>query len=74
MDDDLLPPRPDQVRKAQELYEELQEMDNQLKIWEMVIDFLGSGDFLLIILTVAVGITLVKSVKVIDKKINKTDD
>lgn len=73
MDIDLRPPNTAQIRKAQEIYQELQDMDNQLKIWEMIIDFLASGDFLLIILTVAIGVAIVKSVKVIDKKINGPD-
>lgn len=70
MSDELPPPSASQIRRAQEIYEELNEMDQQLKITEMILEFLGSGDFLMIILTVAIGITLVKSVKVIDKKIN----
>ena len=49
-------------------------MQNELKIWEMVIDFLGSGDFLLIILTFFVGVALVKSVGVVDRYINKPKD
>jgi hypothetical protein len=63
---------PHRARQAQEIYQELQEMDNQLKIWEMIIDFLGSGDFLLIILTMFIGVALVKSVGVVDRYINVT--
>ena len=70
----LMPPSPTQIRKAQEIYQELQDMDNQLKIWEMIIDFLASGDFLLIILTVAIGIAIVKSMKVIDRYLNGSHD
>ena len=70
MNIDVLPPNTAQIRRAQEIYQELQDMDNQLRIWEMIIDFLASGDFLLIILTVAIGVAIVKSIKVIDKKIN----
>ena len=69
----LMPPSPARIREAQEIYQELQDMDNQLKIWEMIINFLASGDFLLIILTVAVGVAIVKSVKVIDRYLNGSD-
>ena len=69
---DLPPPNTAQIRRAQEIYEELNEMDQQLKIWEMIIDFLSSGDFLLIILTVFTGIALVKGVKVLDRWLNGT--
>ena len=74
--DELPPPSPWQLKKWEKNYEELIEMQNELKIWEMVIDFLSSGDFLMIILTVFVGITLVKSVKVVDRYLNgeKKDD
>ena len=69
--DELPPPSPWQLKKWEKNFEELQQMQNELKIWEMVIDFLGSGDFLLIILTFFVGVALVKSVGVVDRYINK---
>lgn len=70
--DDLPPPRPSQLRKAQEIYQELQEMDNQLKIWEMILEYLASWDFIFVILTVFVGVALIKSIKVVDRYINET--
>lgn len=66
----LMPPSPTQIRKAQEIYQELQDMDNQLKIWEMILEYLASGDFILVILSIFIGIALVKSVNVFDKWLN----
>ena len=70
--DELPPPSPYRQRQMQEGYQELQEMQQQLQIWEMIIDFLASGSFLLIIFTFFVGIALVKSVGVVDRYLNKT--
>jgi len=72
MSDELPPPSQYRINQMQEGYEELIEMQNELKIWEMVIDFLSSGDFLLIILTIFVGVALVKSVGVVDRYLNET--
>ena len=63
---------PKRAREAQEIYQELQDMETQLRIWEMIIDFLGSGDFIMIILTIFIGIALVKSVGVVDRYVNGT--
>lgn len=69
---DLPPPSPWRQKQWQEGYEELMDMQNQLKIWEMIIDYLSSGDFLLVILTVFFGVALVKSVGVVDRYLNGT--
>lgn len=69
---DLPPPSWNRQQQWQEGYEELMQMQNELKIWEMVIDYLSSGDFLLVILTVFFGIALVKSVGVVDRYLNVT--
>lgn len=66
----LMPPSPARIREAQEIYQELQDMDNQLKIWEMILEYLASGDFILVILSIFIGIALVKSVNVFDKWLN----
>ena len=58
---------PYRAKQAQEIMQELRDMDIQLKIWQMVIDFLGSGDFLAIIFVVFLGIMMVKSVGVFDR-------
>ena len=71
MADELAPPSEYRIKQMQEGYQELQEMDQQLKITEMVLEYFASVDFLLVILTVAVSIAIVKSVKVIDKYLNK---
>lgn len=72
---DVPPPNTAQIRKAQEIYQELTEMDNQLKIWEMILEYVASSDFLLVILTVSIGIALVKGVGVYDRWLNgKTND
>ena len=70
--DELPPPSQYRQRQMQEGYEELVAMQNELKIWEMIIDYLSSGDFLLVILTVFFGIALVKSVGVVDRYLNET--
>ena len=72
MDIELRPPNTAQIRKAQEIYQELQDMDNQLKIWEMILEYLASGDFLLVIVTIFFGIAVIKSIKIIDRYINGT--
>jgi len=71
MDDELAPPSAYRIKKMQEGYQELQEMDQQLKITEMILEYFASVDFLLVILTVAISITIVKCVKVVDKYLNK---
>ena len=70
--DELPPPNTAQIRKAQEIYQEIQEMDNQLKIWEMAFEYLASVDFLLVIFMIFFGIALVKSVGVVDRWLNGT--
>ena len=74
MSDELLPPSYKQIEKAQEIYEELIEMDQQLKMTEMILEYFASADFLFVILTVAIGIAIVKSVNVVDKYLNGTND
>jgi hypothetical protein len=68
------PPSAARIRQAQEIYQELQEMDNQLKIWEMVVEYLASGDFILVILSIFVGVALVKGVNVFDKWLNGSEN
>ena len=74
MSDELPPPSPYRIEQMMDNYRELQEMEQQLKITEMIINYLASSDFLLVILTICIGIAIVKSVKVIDKKINGSDE
>ena len=70
--DELLPPNTAQIRKAQEILQELTDMEQQLKIWQMVLEYLASVDFLLVIFMIFFGIALVKSVGVVDRYLNET--
>lgn len=72
--DEIPAPNTAQIRKAQEIYQELTEMDQQLKIWEMIFEYLSSVDFLLVIFMIFFGIALVKSVGVVDRYLNGSDD
>ena len=70
--DELAPPNTAQIRKAQEILQELTDMEQQLKIWQMVLEYLASVDFLLVIFMIFFGIALVKSVGVVDRYLNET--
>lgn len=72
--DELPPPNTAQIRKAQEIYQEISDMEQQLKIWEMILEYLASVDFLLVIFMVFFGTALVKSVGVVDRYLNGSDD
>ena len=71
---DEIPLSQRRIEEAQEIYQEIQEMDNQLKIWEMVLEYLASADFIFVILSVFVGVALVKGVNVFDKWLNNSED
>lgn len=71
-DPNYIPPH--RAREAQEIYQELQDMDTQLKIWEMIIDYL-STDFVWTIIIVFLGVSLIKSIGVFERWLSrKTED
>lgn len=59
-DEDLPPPSERRIAQAQDIYKEIQEMDAQIQVWQMIIEYL-SGPFIWTVVLVLVGIALIRA-------------
>lgn len=68
MDEEDLYISPHRQKKAQEIYKEVQEMNQPLQVTEAIVGYLQSGEFLFMIVVIAATILGSKALKLFSNK------